>query len=152
MPLTATLDPTVAAQLVAVAAELHETAAQLAAQLAAAQRRQNAAAPTLHGRPLYGAQALQLDGGDAATSQTVSNSPGTLAGYSLRETSGTTSAVVRLRDGIDTGGQLLATISLAPAESARDWFMPQGIGFANGLYVEVVTGPVEGVCWLGAAR
>ena len=93
-----------------------------------------------------GAEPRQVYNG---TSQRISNSVGRLAGFSLRETSGTDVAVVRLRDGIDANGDLLATISLAAAESVRDWFLPGGIAFGAGCYVEIVSGEVEGVIYLG---
>ena len=118
------------------------------ADLNATLKQSNQVATTNAAARHYGATTTPITG----TSQLLSTSPGRLAGWSIRETSGTASAVVRLRDGVDASGGLLATISLAAAESARDWFMPTGIGFANGLYIEIVTGAVEGVCWFGRQR
>lgn len=77
----------------------------------------------------------------------VSNVAGRLAGFSFRETAGD-AAVIRLRDGFDTSGGLIATTSLAANESVRDWFMPDGISFGSGLYVEILSGTIEGVVHL----
>lgn len=78
-------------------------------------------------------------------SGTLSFSPGQIAGYSIRETAGAR-AVLRFRNGPETDREqnILLTISLAAGESARDWFMPTGIPFDLGLYVEVVSGTIEG--------
>ena len=81
----------------------------------------------------------------------ISRNLGRLAGYSIRETSGTASAVVRIRDGFDNTGDILLTISLTAAESTRDWFMPGGIAFTIGCYLEVVSGAVEGAVFLGTS-
>lgn len=80
-----------------------------------------------------------------SVSAVLSRSAGLFAGYSVRETDGAR-AVVRFRDGDDTTDQrnILLTISLAPLESTRDWFMPSGIPYFTALYVEVVSGHVEG--------
>lgn len=78
-------------------------------------------------------------------SMTLSGVPGLLAGYSVRETAGAR-AVLRFRDGADTTApdNILITMSLAPLESTRDWFMPTGISYRMALYVEVVSGTIEG--------
>lgn len=91
----------------------------------------------------------------ANQSASLSYSAGALAGLSLRETSGAASAVVRLRDGEDTSdpGNILISVSLAAGESTRDWYLPAGVSFGRGLYVEIVSGQVEGSVFLcgGAA-
>lgn len=76
-------------------------------------------------------------------------SAGQLAGFSITETSGVSTARVRLRDGLDTGGDVLMTVALSPGESARDWFLPHGIAYVTGLYVEVVSGAIEGTVYVG---
>lgn len=77
----------------------------------------------------------------------VSSSAGTLAGYSIRETSGAAAAVVQLWDS-GTNGNLIYTVRLAASESTSDWFMPLGIGFVHGLSVVIVSGAVEGAIYL----
>lgn len=78
-------------------------------------------------------------------SQTLAFSAGQLMSYSVRETAGAR-AVFRLRDGSDSSDPtgILQTVSLAPGESARESFQPYGIGFAYGLYFELLSGQVEG--------
>lgn len=80
----------------------------------------------------------------------VSVSPGRLVGFLMAEKTGETGATIRLYDGADVGGSLLGTITLAPGESCRDWFGPQGIAFSHGLHV-AVTGAVEGSAIVGSA-
>lgn len=64
-------------------------------------------------------------------------------GFSLRETAGA-AAVVRVRDSGVVGGNILDTISLAANESAREFYAPGGKNCRGGLYVEIVSGTVEG--------
>ena len=66
------------------------------------------------------------------------------AGINLADTSGA-GAYVRIRDGVDTQGSVVVPVRLAPNESARD-YLPTGspVVLNNGLYVEVVSGTVEG--------
>lgn len=75
----------------------------------------------------------------------LSYSPGALVGYSFRETAGAR-AVFRLRDGAETDNpaNVLQTVSLAPGESARETFQPDGITYIFGLYIEIVSGQIEG--------
>lgn len=77
----------------------------------------------------------------------VATSPGRLAGYAVRETTGTTGAVIQLLDGRESG-ELFLPISLAAGESTRDWYMPVGVGFVDGLYLRVVSGAVEGAVFI----
>lgn len=80
----------------------------------------------------------------------LSSAAGRVAGYAIRETTGSGTALIRIRDGFDATGDLLLPISLAASESARDWFMPGGISYTAGLYIEVVSGSIEGVVFTGA--
>lgn len=66
------------------------------------------------------------------------------AGLALRETAGAP-AVVRIRDGVDTQGGIVWPVSLAAGESIRDYLpVDSAIKLNNGLYVEIVSGTVEG--------
>lgn len=78
----------------------------------------------------------------------LSTSSGRLAGFSIRETTGAAAAVVRLRDGSDATGDLLATIALLGGASVQAWFMPSGVSFGYGLFLEVTSGAVEAVVYL----
>jgi|GEM_PF-6712720 hypothetical protein len=97
--------------------------------------------------PLHGAEYRSLVAG-AGTGVRVMSSPGRIAGFSVRETTGAAAALVKLHDGADIGGDLVMTISLSAGESARDWFWPGGISLTYGLFCEVTTGAIEGVAYL----
>lgn len=85
----------------------------------------------------------------------LSTSAGRIAGYSVRETSGTAAAVLRLRDGEDTSdpGNILITLALAAGACVESWLLPVGVTFTAGLWAEIVSGDVEGAAFiLGAQR
>lgn len=105
---------------------------------------------TANGMPLLGARVVPIPGSvnGAAASSVVSSSPGRLAGFGLAETAGV-GATIRLHDGTDTSGDVIMRIDLAANESAREWYMPHGIGFTYGLFVEIVSGAIEGSVYLG---
>lgn len=64
------------------------------------------------------------------------------AGFSLRET-GAAPAVVRIRAGSSTG-RFLELINLPADGAAGDWYGPNPIDAPGGIYVEIVSGAVEG--------
>lgn len=68
---------------------------------------------------------------------------GLYLGFTARETSGSASAMVRLRVA-DGAGVILDAIELAPQESASAWYGPAGIAADGGIYAEIVDGAVEG--------
>jgi len=97
--------------------------------------------------PITCAEAIPI----SSQSQKLAVSAVRLAGYSLHETTGTTGAVIRLHDGISTDGDSLVPISLGMGESVRDWFGDQrsgGVAFPTGMYLEVVSGSLEGSIWV----
>jgi hypothetical protein len=96
--------------------------------------------------PDQGARPVPIEAGKRVR---LATSGGTLAGFSLRETTGVAVAVVNLRDGDDANAALVQTISLAPAESVRDWFGDRGISLYNGLFMDVAAGAVDGAVFLG---
>lgn len=100
---------------------------------------------TVNALRVTGARALPLYG---SGSQLVSNSRGRVTGYALRETSGANPAVVRLRAGRDSGGDLLVPIALTAGQS-RTEAVP-AVSYGDGLFVEVVSGTVEGAVFVGA--
>ncbi len=94
-------------------------------------------------------------GGTVATATAVTGSgvvlasAGTYRGFTLRETSGTAGAVVRIYDNASAAsGTLLDEIALNPSESAREWY-ESGIAAVNGVYVKIVSGAVAGSVRLG---
>ena len=71
-------------------------------------------------------------------------------GWALAEMTGSAPARVRIHDGADANGDLMASITLAANESVRDFLIPQALTTRSGsgaLYVEVVSGSVEGAIW-----
>ncbi len=75
--------------------------------------------------------------------ESVTLAPANYYGFSLRETSGSAAATVRIYDGDTAAGALLDTIQLVAGESARE-FYPGGVRAQEGIYVDVVSGAVEG--------
>jgi hypothetical protein len=70
-------------------------------------------------------------------------------GFAMRETSGGAGAVVRIYDNPSAAsGTLLDTISLVAGESAGP-FYEKGIEAQLGIYVDVVSGAVEGSIRVG---
>jgi hypothetical protein len=69
-----------------------------------------------------------------------------LLGYSFSEEAGAAAKII-LRDGNGTSGRVLAIISLAAGESARDWFGPDGIQVNTGIYVDRTAGTSLGAIY-----
>ena len=65
-------------------------------------------------------------------------------GFSVRETSGAAAAMLRIHEGTNATGDILDVIDLKAGESAREWYGPQGIDADGGIFVDVVSGAVEG--------
>ncbi|MGC5664932.1 hypothetical protein ACN261_31580 [Micromonospora sp. WMMD723] len=79
--------------------------------------------------------------------QVVQVGPATYRGYSVRAT---TAAVVRIWDNpASAAGTMLDTIALAANASASAWYDGGGIRAGTGVYVEVVSGTVEGSVRIG---
>jgi hypothetical protein len=77
------------------------------------------------------------------SSQIVSNTPADYRGFGVRETAGAT-AVLRIYDNASAAsGVLLDVVSLVANESARELY-PGAIHASNGVYVQVVSGTIEG--------
>lgn len=91
------------------------------------------------------ATAVALTGSDQAIRAAGS---GIYLGFSVRETAGST-ATIRVYDNASAAsGTLLDSIQLAANESAREWY-PGGIWFSAGVYVDIVSGAVEGSVRVG---
>jgi hypothetical protein len=73
----------------------------------------------------------------------IVTAPAHVTGWSVRETTGLSSALIRFRDGTDIGNPDFLTVSLAPGESARD-FLPLPIETTRAVFLEIVTGAVDG--------
>lgn len=89
------------------------------------------------------AAASSVDAGDEATTDESIAGPSAglrLIGFSSRETIGSGGAVFNLRHGTSNAGALLVTVSLGPGESAREWYGPDGLAAASGIWLERVSG------------
>lgn len=75
------------------------------------------------------------------------NRGGFLIGWSLREPSAA-AAAIELRDGHDSGGQMLAAISLAASGSDTQYMGPEGIPITSGVFGHVITGAMVGALWI----
>lgn len=75
----------------------------------------------------------------------VQANAGAYMGFNFTETTGLAGAHIRVYDNTSAAsGTLLESVKLAAGESVSDWYGPNGIRCANGIYVDVVTGSVEG--------
>lgn len=106
-------------------------------------------AQSLGGIMLRGARPVPVGSAPGGTSLPTL-SPGRLVGWSLHETTGTTPAVVAFWDGREPGSRPLAYVALTGGQSAQQWVSP-GISVTDALLVQVVSGAVEGVAYLGGA-
>lgn len=111
-------------------------------------------AQSIGGITLQAARPHTLSLGTATGSQ-LSGVAGRLVGWSIRESAGVNPLVVRLRNGADASQPIIAEV-YAPAGQVSNQWMPPGVSFTEGLYLEVVTGTglstsIEGAVYLGAA-
>lgn len=111
-------------------------------------------AASLGGVMLRGAHPVPIGTAPGGSNRPTS-SPGRVVGWSIRETGGTSGCVMRLFDGRDTSGSLLATVQVAAspaaASSQQTWFGNSGISITDALYVDISgTGVLEGCLYLGA--
>lgn len=94
-------------------------------------------AESLNGALLRGARPIPLGQTPGASNRPITTATA-IMGFALRNLSASTSnnVTVSFYDGDSTNGQLILDITLAPGESARDWFGPNGIHVGTrGLYV-----------------
>lgn len=81
----------------------------------------------------------------SGASQALVTAPGRYVGFSIRETTGAATAVVRLWDNASAAsGTSLEEISLAAGESAREYYGDGGIRTTFGVYVQIVSGAIVG--------
>jgi hypothetical protein len=69
---------------------------------------------------------------------------GRIVYWAFRETSGASPATFRFWDGSSNGGLLVAPISLDPGESIREFPGFHSLPYRIGLFLEVLSGTVEG--------
>lgn len=78
-------------------------------------------------------------------SQTLIGGGGRLYGWSIRETTGAATAVVRFT----SGGNIIATIGLAAGASESRHFGQGGIAAEQDITAVVVAGAIEGAAYIG---
>ena len=69
---------------------------------------------------------------------------GCLLVHSVRETSGSAAAAIRLYDGANASGQLMLSIGLAAGEASTLSYERCVLPFKTSLYLDVVSGAIEG--------
>lgn len=84
------------------------------------------------------------EGAESATDEAIAVAgAGTrLIGFSARETAGAT-AVFNIRHGTGNTDPILVSVSLNANESTREWYGPDGIAAASGIWLERVSGTVQ---------
>lgn len=84
--------------------------------------------------------AIALTGSDQAAHARANQ----FLGITVRETAGSTAAVRVYDNASAASGTILAVVALAANASQTVWFGPAGVRAANGIYVDIVSGAVEG--------
>ena len=80
-----------------------------------------------------------------AVSGLLDNTGGRVRRLSVRETSGSTSAIFDVYDSSTANGKLLDTIALTAGQSTRDYYRGREYVYETGLYLSVVSGTFKGV-------
>jgi hypothetical protein len=111
-------------------------------------------AESIGGITLQAARPVTLTLG-TSTGSLLSGVGGRLVGWSIRESGGVNPLVIRFRNGCDNQQPIIGE-AYAPAGQVAAQWMPPGVSFTEGLYLEVVTGAglsgsLEGAVYLGAA-
>jgi len=76
-----------------------------------------------------------------------------LLGLAVREVSGAVPAKFNIRDGMDVSGPIVLPVNLAANESRSDYLpFAGGIKFERGIYIEIVSGTVEGTLFTEVNR
>lgn len=81
------------------------------------------------------------------TTQRISHANGSVVGYALRQPTNAGDAMVELRQH-DQNGDLLLPVSITSGKVTTAWFSDSGISFADGLFLILTTGVIDGVIYL----
>jgi hypothetical protein len=88
---------------------------------------------------------ITLTGADQQIVTTTTAVPfATYRGVTIRETTGVSTALVRIWDGTSATGRVLDEISLLPNESAREDYGDPAPTARTGVFVQVVSGTIVG--------
>jgi hypothetical protein len=74
---------------------------------------------------------------------------GTVLGLVVEEPTGTNPVRFELWDGSDTGGEYMGAWTLLSGQSIDNTYTVFGLVFRNGLFLNVTTGSVKGVAYIG---
>lgn len=77
----------------------------------------------------------------------LTNRDSIVTGWSFRETTGAAGAILRIVDGKDANGQLVAAISLSSGTAQVVSLAPGGLAVSVGIYIDLVSGSIEGAVW-----
>jgi hypothetical protein len=66
-----------------------------------------------------------------------------LLGFTVHETTGVSPALVYVRQGVNTSALPLAIVSLAPGESVREWYGPDGLVATAGIFFQRSVGTTQ---------
>lgn len=91
----------------------------------------------------------KLPGDSISGVESVVQSVGTIYGWIIAESTGSAPAKIRLFDGTSNSGYYIGTVTLAENESNREFFPVETPQIRNNaLYLEIVSGKVEGsILW-----
>ena len=101
----------------------------------------------LQASPLAQPAPIPLRALSTAGSKQLSQLAGFVVGWSLSETSGSAACLVKLFDGENTSGQLLAAIGLPESEGSQYVAPVPGLTVLTGLYLNVASGAFDGTVW-----
>ena len=107
------------------------------------------AAVTAAQRQLRHAQRIRpISIGTATANRQLYTPQGTLFGWSIRESTGTTAATATLWDGVDASGVIVGVIGLAGGGLSHPPFPEKGVELEAGLWLQVESGSLKGVVYV----
>lgn len=86
---------------------------------------------------------------NAASTQQLATGFGCLMQLIMEETTGSAGARFELWDGTSTGGEYIGPWTLSSSQSFDNAYPPHGLIYRNGLYLNVTSGSVAGVAYIG---
>src|SRR5688500_9488238 len=95
--------------------------------------------------PIYAAATASDEGDEAVTDEAIAAPAADLRlmGLSARETTENSRAIFSIHRGTATTDPVLVTVSLGAGESTREWYGPEGLEAAAGIYLQRVSGAVQ---------
>lgn len=95
------------------------------------------------------ADAIAVPFASRSSSLLIASGYGRLSGWSIWESAGSPAAAqVRFRDGTTVAGTFIGGAKLAASGTDPGMNMDEGVRFTTGVFMEVVSGSVEGVVYI----